>query len=270
MSGSVEVVTSELQLAADRLRASGQRLQDGLSAVDLETGNLLGSGWKGEAATAFAKYWDQWHTGAGQVVRALQTMSDALDEAARGYTAQDEQASGALDTTMGGGSGSGSGAAGAGGGSPSGAAAPTGGGSAAQDGGPGAQTGGAGAPGGGPTNLADSMNLGQALQPLSQLGAIPAQMAGQLTAGMVQAGQLAAGAAQQAVQAGIQQAEAAEAAEQAQQDSEKPEESTEDDKPPSEAPQEAAAAEPGVAAPVDPPREGPGTSGPESAAGRRL
>ena len=52
MSGSVEVVTSELHVAAGRLRASAQRLQDGLSSVDLETSNLLSSGWKGEAATA--------------------------------------------------------------------------------------------------------------------------------------------------------------------------------------------------------------------------
>ena len=70
MGQSVEVVTSELHLAAERLSGAGQRLQDGLSAVDLETSNLLGSGWQGAAATAFEKYWDQWHNGAGQVVRA--------------------------------------------------------------------------------------------------------------------------------------------------------------------------------------------------------
>ena len=100
MSGSVEVVTSELHVAAGRLRASAQRLQDGLSSVDLETSNLLSSGWKGEAATAFGKYWDQWHNGAGQVVRALQTMSDALDEAGRVYAAQDEEAGRALESSM--------------------------------------------------------------------------------------------------------------------------------------------------------------------------
>lgn len=52
MGQSVEVVTSELHLAAERLSGAGQRLQDGLSAVDLESGNLLGSGWQGEAAAA--------------------------------------------------------------------------------------------------------------------------------------------------------------------------------------------------------------------------
>ncbi|MGU3497680.1 WXG100 family type VII secretion target [Mycobacterium sp. C31M] len=220
MSGSVEVVTSELHIAADRLRASGQRLQDGLSAVDLETSNLLGSGWKGEAATAFEKYWDQWHKGAGQVVRALQTMSEALDTAAQNYAAGDEQGGQAIGSTMQGGAGSGSGA------SPGGAASSGAGGETAGQSGAGGSSGsgasgsGSGGSGssGGQGSLADQMNLGQVLQPLSQLGAIPAQMAGQLTAGLVQAGQIAAGAAQQAVQAGIelaQQSAAADAAERA-------------------------------------------------------
>ena len=265
MSGSVEVVTSELHVAADRLRASAQRLQDGLSSVDLETSNLLSSGWKGEAATAFGKYWDQWHNGAGQVVRALQTMSDALDEAGRVYAAQDEEAGRALESSMQGGSGgtgSGGGTGGgiaAGGGAPAGAASSTGG-SAAPAGASSGQAGGAG-------SLADSMNLGQVVQPLSQLGAIPAQMAGQLTAGMLQAGQIAAGAAQQAVQAGIemaQQAEAAAAAEAAK-------EEAEEEKPEAQAPEGASAGtEPGSAAPVEPERADPDTSGPESAPGRRL
>ncbi|MEH3130779.1 MAG: WXG100 family type VII secretion target [Mycolicibacterium neoaurum] len=269
MSGSVEVVTSELHVAADRLRASAQRLQDGLSSVDLETSNLLSSGWKGEAATAFGKYWDQWHNGAGQVVRALQTMSDALDEAGRVYAAQDEEAGRALGTSMQGGGGGGTGSGG-GGGSPAGGAAPaaasSAGGSAAPAGGASGQTGGAGA---NAPSLADSMNLGQVMQPLSQLGAIPAQMAGQLTAGLVQAGQIAAGAAQQAVQAGIeiaQQAEAADAAE-----ASGAAEAAGEEKPEAQAPEGASAgAGPGSAAPVEPERADPGTSGLESAPGRRL
>ncbi|MDZ7881728.1 MAG: WXG100 family type VII secretion target [Mycobacterium sp.] len=109
MGESVEVATSELHLAADRLRGAGQRLQDGLSAVDLETGNLLAAGWKGEAATAFDTYWERWHNGAGQVVRALQTMSEALDAAGTNYQAADEQARDALGSTMQAGGGSGAG-----------------------------------------------------------------------------------------------------------------------------------------------------------------
>lgn len=100
MGDSVEVVTSELHLAADRLRGAGQRLQDRLSSVDFDTRNLLASGWKGDAATAFEKYWEQWHQGAGQVIRGLQTMSDLLAESADQYAATDERSAGALSSTM--------------------------------------------------------------------------------------------------------------------------------------------------------------------------
>jgi WXG100 family type VII secretion target len=92
----LEVVVSDLYLAAARLQEAGQRLQDGLSGVDLETRELLGSGWRGEAASAFSSAWKQWHSGAGQVVRALQSMSELLTVAGKEYSKIDEQAAGAV------------------------------------------------------------------------------------------------------------------------------------------------------------------------------
>ncbi|KUI31144.1 hypothetical protein AU195_12040 [Mycobacterium sp. IS-1496] len=100
MGQSVEVVVSELNSASVRLADAGQRLQDGLSSVDLEVDQLLGSGWKGGAASAFGGEWDKWHSGAGQVVRGLQTMSDLLRIAGREYAKTDEQAAGALGSSM--------------------------------------------------------------------------------------------------------------------------------------------------------------------------
>lgn len=94
------MVVSELQSAAERLRDAGQRLQDGLSRVDLETRQLLGSGWKGDAASAYEPAWDQWHTGAGQVIRGLQTMADLLNLAGKEYAKTDEQSGEALNATM--------------------------------------------------------------------------------------------------------------------------------------------------------------------------
>jgi WXG100 family type VII secretion target len=107
MGHSVEVVVSELHSAAARLADAGQRLQDGLSAVDLETGQLLGSGWKGEAASAFGKEWERWHDGAGQVVRGLQTMSELLTVAGKEYAKTDEQAAAAVSSSLQGADGSG-------------------------------------------------------------------------------------------------------------------------------------------------------------------
>lgn len=115
MGQAVEVVASELTSASVGLADAGQRLQDGLSTVDLAVGQLLGSGWKGAAASAFGAEWDKWHSGAGQVVRGLQTMSDLLRIAGREYAKTDEQAAGALSSSVRGGSGgSGTGASGGG------------------------------------------------------------------------------------------------------------------------------------------------------------
>lgn len=272
MGESVEVVTSELHRAADRLRGAGQRLQDGLSSVDLETSNLLASGWKGEAATAFDKYWEQWHNGAGQVVRALQTMSDALEAAAKSYDAADEQAGGALESTMqgGGGSGAGTGGGGAspsGGGAPSGAGAPAAGGSGGQQGAGAGQSGGSTGSGSG---LAEQMNLGETLAPMSQAAGVPTQFAGQVAGGLMQAGTMAAGAAQQAVQLATQLAEQAEAAATEAEQAQQAQEVESADKP-ADAPPGAAGAEASAGpVPVEPPREGPTQTGPEATPGRSL
>ncbi len=116
MERSVEVVVSELQAASERLRDAGQRLQDGLSSVDLETRQLLGSGWKGDAASAYGPAWDKWHDGAGQVVRGLQTMADLLSLAGKEYAKTDQQSGDALNATMHGGVGAPAGGGGGGGG----------------------------------------------------------------------------------------------------------------------------------------------------------
>ncbi|MGE2837129.1 WXG100 family type VII secretion target [Mycobacterium sp. SMC-4] len=176
MGRSVEVVVSELHAAAARLRDAGQRLQDGLSSVDLETQQLLGSGWKGDAASAYATAWDQWHGGAGQVVRGLQTMSELLTIAGKEYAKTDEQSGQMLDSTMQvDGSGGGSG----------GAATPAGHNTSS----PAATT--------QESALADQMGL-EPSSPAS--GSATEQLPAQMAGGATQAGQMASGTAQQAVQ----------------------------------------------------------------------
>lgn len=168
MEGSVNVVVSELHAAAERLRDAGQRLQDGLSSVDLETRQLLGSGWKGGAASAYAPAWDQWHTGAGQVVRGLQTMADLLNLAGKEYAKTDEQSGDALNATM----------------QTGGAGAPAGGG-----GGTLAATGAAAAPTSEPlTGLAQMMNLEQLGSVAESAQSAPQQLGGFLQQGTQMAG----------------------------------------------------------------------------------
>jgi WXG100 family type VII secretion target len=174
MERPVEVVVSELHLAANRLREAGQRLQDGLSSVDLETRELLGSGWKGDAASAYSTAWDQWHHGAGQVVRGVQTMSDLLRVAGDQYDRTDEQAAGAVASSF---PASG---AGDGQGTPAGSPAT---GATAQP-----STGAASGPSGSSDALSSSVG---------QVG----QVGGQVASGLAQAGQKAGAMVTQAAQA---------------------------------------------------------------------
>jgi WXG100 family type VII secretion target len=189
MAHSVEVVVSELHSAAARLADAGQRLQDGLSAVDVEVGQLLGSGWKGGAASAFDKEWDKWHGGAGQVIRGLQTMSQLLTVAGKEYAKTDEQAGAAINSSFQGAGGS--------------AGPATGSNAVGQGTDPSSNAQGASGQGGagGVEDLAQQMGLGQSmLAPVSQIGQTVtglAQQAGQAVAGAAQA---ASGLAQKAAQ----------------------------------------------------------------------
>ncbi len=100
MGPSVEVVVAQLCLAAACLEDTAQRLTDGLSSVGDEAAQLLGSDWTGGAASAYAPAWDDWHSGAVQIVEGLRRMSELLTIAGKEYAKTDESASGALDSTM--------------------------------------------------------------------------------------------------------------------------------------------------------------------------
>lgn len=95
----MDVVVSELLSAATRLQNDGRRLRAGLSGVDLEVGQLLGSGWKGAAASAYATAWEQWRGGAERVVQGLQRMSESLSETGKAYAETDERGAATIGST---------------------------------------------------------------------------------------------------------------------------------------------------------------------------
>lgn len=193
MGQSVELVESELHAASARLESAAQRLKEGLASVNDETTQLLGSGWKGGAASAYGPAWEGWHTGAEQVVQALQRMSELLSIAGKEYAKTDQAGADALGSTVqtsGGATGSGDNG---GSGAPSPQSPPD-----LGLGGPSSTSG--GSAGG------QSGDIGQqAMSSVSQLGQAAAGMAqqsGQAVAGLAQqAAQLAMGLAQQAGQA---------------------------------------------------------------------
>lgn len=64
--------------AANEGRVELARLQ---AAAD----DLLGHGWRGQAAAAFGQGWHEWHDGARTMLAALDEMARALDVTAREY-----------------------------------------------------------------------------------------------------------------------------------------------------------------------------------------
>lgn len=198
MGQPVEVVVSELASASARLDAAAQSLRDGLSSVDAETTQLMGAGWKGDAASAYVPAWAKWHEGAEQVVLGLQRMSELLSIAGKEYAKTDESASGAIDSTMQGSGGSAGGGGGTSGGSASGGGASEGAARASA----GRITGGAGSTAGAGAGQATGSAEGiqQAMAAAMQLGQIAGQPLSQLGQGATGLAQTIAGLAQQAAQ----------------------------------------------------------------------
>ena len=64
--------------AADQLRDAAAELEDQRTAIAREVDGLLDGGWRGEAATSFAEAWDDWVSGADDVVAALTSLASAV------------------------------------------------------------------------------------------------------------------------------------------------------------------------------------------------
>lgn len=84
------VETSALVAVAGELDSVAQGLRSGVGSLDNEVTSLLGSGWSGEAASAYSSVWQEWHDGAQRVFEGLAKMSALLQTAASGYSGTDE------------------------------------------------------------------------------------------------------------------------------------------------------------------------------------
>ncbi|WP_249783330.1 WXG100 family type VII secretion target [Mycolicibacterium lacusdiani] len=96
---------SELQVSesvvigvAQELRTVVDDTRSGLTNLDGELGRLLGSDWTGEAGSAFGEVWKRWHDGAENLVKGLESMSSALEQAAQGYASADAAGRSAVDS----------------------------------------------------------------------------------------------------------------------------------------------------------------------------
>ena len=96
--GDLQVSEAKVLSVAGDLRAVVENTQSGLSSLDSQLSVLLGSGWTGQAGSAFGDVWQRWHEGASELIRGLDTMAGLLEDAAHGYHHSDTDGAAAMNS----------------------------------------------------------------------------------------------------------------------------------------------------------------------------
>lgn len=86
----LRVTPEVLEHVSGEFNTAAQQLRDGLGSLDSEVGQMLGSSWTGDAASAYTAVWREWHEGSSKVLQGLMSMSELLSSAAQGYSASDQ------------------------------------------------------------------------------------------------------------------------------------------------------------------------------------
>jgi WXG100 family type VII secretion target len=94
----LQVTEAALQAVAQEVRAVADTTRSDLTTLDGQLHGLLGSGWTGQAGSAFGDVWQRWHDGTENLLRGLDAMTVALEEAAQGYRSTDADGAGAVDS----------------------------------------------------------------------------------------------------------------------------------------------------------------------------
>jgi WXG100 family type VII secretion target len=96
--GELQVTEAQVAAVAGDLRAVADETRTGLSSLDGQLSGLLGSGWTGQAGSAFGDVWQRWHDAAEELVAGLESMAAALDDAAQGYHQTDASGAAAVNS----------------------------------------------------------------------------------------------------------------------------------------------------------------------------
>lgn len=102
---SMSMEYSELANALAELRGVAAELDGGRKTLHDSFGGFLGNGWKGQAADSFRGGWEDWSTGVADVLGALRTMADLMEQQGRelkGLDAATHSSIAALHSRLGG------------------------------------------------------------------------------------------------------------------------------------------------------------------------
>jgi WXG100 family type VII secretion target len=89
----------ELQICGSRLAQIGDDIRSELTTLQTEMDALFSSGWQGQAAKGFAQGWDQWRTGAHDVLEGLHDMAELLNTTGQSYHSTDNSSADMLRDT---------------------------------------------------------------------------------------------------------------------------------------------------------------------------
>jgi WXG100 family type VII secretion target len=95
MSG-FDATPVELQVCGSMLADISDELHGELTTLRAEMDGLFSTGWQGQAANGFAQGWDQWQTGAHDVLNALGDMASLLTTTGQNYASTDESSADGL------------------------------------------------------------------------------------------------------------------------------------------------------------------------------
>jgi WXG100 family type VII secretion target len=94
----INVLHSAFTKAKADVREAAGTLRQDRDRIDSRVSGYLGSGWTGVAADSFVDAWDEWKTGATDVLEGLVSMAELLDATHRDFTEQDDASQQRLDT----------------------------------------------------------------------------------------------------------------------------------------------------------------------------
>ncbi|MGZ8178910.1 WXG100 family type VII secretion target [Williamsia sp. SKLECPSW1] len=83
------VTPEEVTSASQGIHSAADTLDERVRALTSRVEALLGGGWKGQAADAFRRDWEQWLHGAKDVVGGLDSMAALLASTAQTYSGQE-------------------------------------------------------------------------------------------------------------------------------------------------------------------------------------
>jgi WXG100 family type VII secretion target len=93
MSGNgVEADLAAVRVAAGHVDDVAAELDRHVRLLMREVRELIGSGWRGDAADTHDDAWNEWHDSAGSLIAALKDEAALLRTTASRYTATDDEA----------------------------------------------------------------------------------------------------------------------------------------------------------------------------------